>query len=405
MSKAGPTGQALIDRMNKLREAAKIWCPPGTYPRRAGRRQRDVDDLDRLVTHLAANERDDGYVSVYGFPRGHTSDGEVPRVDTLMLDFDVPGDIYDGDGDMGDWTKEMNDLLARVRLVAEYLSEEDKAHHWRFTLSGHKGVHMYLDFPAIHPESGDLSQFKAGLSQYTSELVTFLEDEVNVSLDPWLDVDSSDMGRLTRLPNTRHPGASSAFGSDRFCVPVTVEELRTLTTADYWAMTAEPRRVPDGIRRVESERAHEAVTRYIQYAAPSSSGTYSGSYNAERVEEYKQATEGNFDSLDDLWLFIEDKPCIKAYFDRDGDQFHYGYASHTMELFVMAKLVNLGVPYELIIEFFERMGADGYSEQETRARLNEVIARSYNEFNCEKVWADASRFCLENRCNIWRREH
>jgi mRNA-degrading endonuclease toxin of MazEF toxin-antitoxin module len=400
-----PTGEDFIDRMRKIRQAAEVWCPEGTYPRRVGLHQQSRADISSLVNHLASRVHDDGFVSVYGFPRGHSSDGSVPDVDTLMLDFDVPGDQYAGDGDMDDWTSEMYDLLARVRLVVEYLADKGKVDHWRFSLSGHKGVHLYLDFDTVHPDMGNLSQFKTGLSAYTSEMITYLESEIGVTLQPWLDVDSSDMGRLTRLPNTIHTGATTVFGTERFCVPVTANELRDLTVADYWALTSSPREVPAGVRRIESERASKAVARHIQHASASSSGTHSGSYNSERVEEYKNNANDGYESVDDLWLFLEDRPCIKAYYERDGDQFHYGNASHTMELFVMARFVNMGVPYEIIVEFFETMDADGFDAHETRGRLNEIIARNYNEFNCEKVWQEAPRFCLEDGCHIYERSH
>lgn len=403
--KAEPSGDEFIDVMTKIREAAEVWCPKGTYPRQVGKLQDSKPTMSLLAGRLASRPHDDGYVSTYGFPRGHSKDGNIPEVDTLMLDFDVPGDRYSGDGDMKDWTSEMYDLLARVRLVVDHLCDEGKADHWRFSLSGHKGAHFYLDFPAIPPEMGELSQFKTGLSEYTSELIAYLEDDIGVNLEPWLDVDSSDMGRLTRLPNTRHPGASSAFGTDRYCVPVTANELRSMTVADYWALTSSRRSVPDDTRRIESERAGKTIARRIKYASPSSDATYDASYNSERVAKYKEQANDGYDSVDDLWLFLEDKPCIKAYYERDGDQFHYGNASHTMELFVMSRLVNMGVPYDLIVEFFRTMGADGFNSDQTKAQLNEVIARNYNEFSCEKVWQDSPRFCLEDRCSIYRRNH
>jgi mRNA-degrading endonuclease toxin of MazEF toxin-antitoxin module len=394
--------------MDKIREAAEVWCPEGSYPRRVTRHQSSKPSLNTLVNKLSSRMHDNGYVSVYGFPRGHSTADNIPDVDTLMLDFDVPGDRYDGDGDMEDWSAEMSDLLARVRLVANHLVDRDNADHWRFSLSGHKGVHIYLDFPALNPKIGTLDQFKKGMSNYTSELITYLEKQIGVNLTPWLDVDSSDMGRLTRLPNTKHPGASEAFGNDRYCVPVTPNELRDLTVTDYWALTSTRRPLPDEVRRVESERAKIVAGRHIRNASPNtldSNSHESGTYNSERVEQYKENANDAYETVDDLWLFVDDKPCIKAYHERDGDQFHYGNASHTMELFVMSKLVNMGIPYELIIEFFESMEADGFSAADTKKRLNEVIARNYNEFNCEKVWDDAPRFCLEGRCNIYNRNH
>lgn len=406
MSRSQGPNTSLLERSRKIRQAAKVWTPKGSFPRKVKRKQQDAKNLQDIVGTLCRIQGNEpGYISVYGFPRGHSTDGNVPRVDTLMLDFDVPGEQYDGDGNMGDWTSEMKDLLARVRLVADYLCDKGKADHWRFSLSGHKGVHLYLDFPVIDHRAGDLSQFKSGLAAYTGELVTFLEEEIGVNLDPWLDVDSSDMGRLTRMPNTIHAKATEAFGTDRYCVPVTADELRDLKVMDYWALTSSAREVPAGIRRVESKRAQKSITRYIQYSSSTNTQEYTGSYNSERVDQYKENSNDGYDSVDDLWLFLEDRPCIKAYYERNGDQFHYGDASHTMELFVMARLVNMGVPYDLIINFFEQMGADGFDAHQTRARLNEVIARNYNEFNCEKVWQDADRFCLEDRCNIYQRNH
>lgn len=347
--------------------------------------------------------REPGYVSVYSFPYGHSSNGGIPMVDTLMFDFDLPGDIYTGDGDHAAWSEEIADLLARIRIVVQHLLDEDMAEHWRFSLSGHKGVHMYLDFPEVDTDSGNLTQFKAGLGDYGSELVTYLEDQCHVDLGPWLDVDSSDMGRLTRLPNTQHVSATEAFGSKRYCVPVSATELATMDATDYWVKTAEQRALPDSCRRVESHTAKKRIESYIINSSPgSSSSGQSGSFNYERVKKYKENSNDAFESVEDLWLFIENKPCIREYYNRD-DQFHYGNESHVMELFVMSKLVSIGVPYEIIVDFFREM--DGFSERQTKQQLNEVIARNYSEFNCEKVWNEAERFCLHQQCDIYNRDH
>lgn len=399
------TTDNIIETMTQIRDAAEVWCPEGSYPRRVTRHQESKPTLNTLVNSVASRAHSNGFVSVYGFPEGHSSDGNIPEVDTLMLDFDIPGDQYYGDGSFEDWAAEMSELLSRVRLVVEHFLDEGKANHWRFSLSGHKGVHMYLDFPKIERVHGNLHEFKSGLGAFVSGLIEYMEEAVEVELEPWLDVDSSDMGRLTRLPNTKHPKASEVFGSSKFCVPVTVNELQDLTVTDYWAFTSSRRDVPDTISRDESERAHLAIVKQIQKASGGGEIDYDTTYDTDKIKEYKENSKEGYKSLENLWLFLEDRPCIKAYHDRDGDQFEYGNSSHTMELFVIAKLINMKVPYDLIIEFFATMDAVEFSEAKTRKQVDELIARDYNEFNCERIWEDADRFCLKSRCKIYNQSN
>lgn len=391
----------MIEKMTQIRNAAEVWCPEGSYPRRVTRHQESKPTVSTLVNALSARVHDNGFVSVYGFPKGHSSQGNIPQVDTLMLDFDIPGNQYDSDGDFTDWSAEMRELLSRVRLVVQHFLDEGKASHWRFSLSGHKGVHMYLDFPKISRIHGSLGEFKSGLGAFTSGLIEYLEEAIDIELEPWLDVDSSDMGRLTRLPNTKHPKASAVFNSQKFCVPVTPTELHNLTVTDYWALTSSRRDVPDSVSRDESERAHLAIVKQIQNAEKRKDTEYDSTYNPEKIEEYKANAKEGYNSLENLWLFLEDRPCIKAYHDRDGDQFEYGNSSHIMELFVIAKLINMRVPHDLIVEFFATMGASEFDEAKTRDQINQLIARDYNEFNCARIWDDAERFCLKSRCNIY----
>jgi hypothetical protein len=389
--------------MTQIRDAAEVWCPEGSYPRRVTRHQESKPTLNTLVNSVASRAHSNGFVSVYGFPEGHSSDGNIPEVDTLMLDFDIPGDQYYGDGSFEDWAAEMSELLSRVRLVVEHFLDEGKANHWRFSLSGHKGVHMYLDFPKIERVHGNLREFKSGLGAFVSGLIEYMEEAIEVELKPWLDVDSSDMGRLTRLPNTKHAKASKAFGSSKFCVPVTAKELQNLTVTDYWALTSSRRDVSQKVVRDESERAYLAIVKQIQESTGKREVDYDSTYNVKKIEEYKNNSKDGYKSLEDLWLFLEKRPCIKAYYDRDGDQFNYGNSSHVMELFVIAKLINMKVPYSLIVEFFATMGASNFNEAETKKRINELIARDYNEFNCERIWQSAERFCLESQCKIYNK--
>jgi len=171
------------------------------------------------------------YVSVYGFPNGHPKDGHVPAIDTLFIDFDIPasGSYRSNNPNIDAWKRDMSALLTRVRAVCKMLLREGRAKNFRAALSGHKGVHLYLDFPAIETADDTLGQAKVGLGQYSQRLLEYLQHETRMDLEDWIDVDSRDMARLCRLPNTIHSGAASAFNEDRYCVPVSISELSQIT--------------------------------------------------------------------------------------------------------------------------------------------------------------------------------
>lgn len=411
MSSAGQSVGGQLRHRRELREAIEVWTP--TFPRRAGQYQQEADSVNAVMNQMVgAHGTGPGYVSVYSFPRGHSSEGEVPRVDTLMFDFDLPGKVYQGDGNRALWRVEMDGLLAVVRRLVTHLVEEGLEANWRFSLSGHKGVHLYLDFEPVSHHHGNLQQFKRGLAEYAENLMEYLNDATGTDLDPWLDVDSTDMGRLTRMPNTLHTAATNAFGDDRYCVPVTASELMDLDPEGYEALVSRPRRLPDEIRRVPSQKAASRIATHVQTArggngSASDGASHVGNLTKDQIggilADYDEDTSNPaYQTVNDIWLFVEDKPCIRAFYDRD-DQFDYGNQSHVMELFVLTKLVNMDVPSDVMLAFFEEM--DGFDEWATKRQLAQIILRHYSEFNCQKIWNDASRFCLENRCNIYRESH
>jgi hypothetical protein len=89
-----------------------------------------------------------------------------------------------------------------------------------------------------------------------------------------------------------------------------------------------------------------------------------------------------------------------AYFDRD-DAFNHGNGSHTMEVNVIAKLAEKGVPRDVMHELFSEI--PGYSQQETDEQINAVLGREYKSFNCETIAERCPQFCLGNDCGIYQR--
>lgn len=132
-----------------------MWAPD--FPRQAtfgnGARQGDVSSRLQLRDSLmrAAENGGPGYTSVYSFPNGHSTDGNLPKIDTLFFDLDIPSDEGSYNpregGEVAAWRRDMSKLLVRARMVAQVIRDADLAKHVRVAYSGHKGIHLYIDFP------------------------------------------------------------------------------------------------------------------------------------------------------------------------------------------------------------------------------------------------------------------
>lgn len=387
-----------------LWEASKVWCPD--FPRRASNAhsiQAPVENRGELVTSLqAAGEAGmPGYVSTYSFPRGHTDEGNVPNIDSIFIDFDIPSDrTYRETGNLEDWKRDMSALLVRSKMVARALIDANLGEYWRWSLSGHKGLHGFLDFPTLSPDEGSFRQFKNGLSDYSEGLVEQLNEiSGGVDIEPWLDVDSSDLARLVRHPNTRHHGVEHV-ASNRWCVPISTRELASLDDPnDYLTLTSGPREIPEGGERVPSENAGRTVAQYIRNASGSKMRAGSGSsvYSRAAVENYKEESNEKIE-IGDLKFLTANKPCIWAFRERD-DAYNHGSASRTMEIGVIKELTNKNVPIDVMVEFFEEI--PGFDEEYSRNLIEDIIGRQYGPLKCENIIGNAEQFCLGSSCGLY----
>jgi len=398
----------MITTMNPhLEETLAEWAT--SYPRRVGKSQITAEAPEAVLRAVSAMSDEPAYISVYGFPRGHTTEGGIPDVDTLMFDFDIPsGGMYGrpsspGEADRAAWRADMTKLLKlAINPFAQTLVESGHADVWRAALSGHKGVHFYLDFPVLDPEIGSSSQFKRGLKSFANDFLAEIDRQSGKDVSLWVDVDSSDLSRLTRLPNTLHEGATRNFGEPRYCVPVSIEELATLTADDYERLTAEPRPLPPKSRRVESRQAGKVVEHRIKLADDASeSNGGKWTYDPNRVSRYdSQAIRATAEHIPRL---LKEKPCLLAFVD-DPEIYDHGDQSHQMKLALLSQLTNLGVSSEEIIAFLDERTPEHDSDC-TRDEIDKVLSYNYNRWKAETLWLKAPRFCRPDLCTKCRDAH
>jgi hypothetical protein len=386
-----------------VQDALRVWSP--SWPRRVTRRQHwatsPVEAAD-LLLEAEADGWNWPFISTYSFPDGHTKTGAIPRVDTLMFDFDIDSSEPDAEAGLDAeavWVRDVAALLSRLRRFAGYLIERGVDRHWRFSLSGKKGVHAYLDFDPISPNAGDLVQFKRGLENYADDLIAFIATAAEIpDLAEFVDVMSTDLGRLTRVPNTLHAGATALFGEPRYCVVVTPAELAEMTPAEYVRLTRQRRLLPASLKRVPSERAHAAITARITNAPAAFTGNTGTYRDRRRIAQYEQQANERI-TVDDISVLFGGRPCIRSFIERD-DAFEHGHASHFTELYVITHFVSKRVPIDVMLAWFAQH--PDFDEAWTRNQIEEVISRAYRPIKCETLADRAPQFACAS-CPITRR--
>lgn len=381
--------------MNPLKQAIAVWC--STYPRRVTIQQvYAMNDDEVLEAIQQVNGESPGYVSVYGFPYGHPKRQKVPAIDTMFIDFDIPRNgLYRGEniGNRAAWEHDMTALLRRIRAVAKSLIALDKEHYWRGALSGHKGVHLYLDFEPIDPMNGTFDQFKHGLGSFAESMLSELERQTGLDLEPWADVTSADLARLTRLPNTIHEAATAAFREERYCVPVSIEELSRITPQRYAELTSEPRLVPAAALRCPSQKASEVLTQYVRHSTTRQ--VMRGGVRKSRISLKDYDEHANHDiELEDLPFIFKWKKCLWYFRERD-DLWDHGIESHLMELAAITELVNHNVPVGVIEEFLNVN--DDYDEHFTRDQIRKAVQYDLHPFHHETIEESCPTF-MDPRC-------
>jgi len=254
------------------------------------------------------------------------------------------------------------------------------------------------------------------LKLYGQDVMDWLDHIAGgVNIDPWVDVDASDLARLARHPNTPHHGAKHD-DQQRWCVPVTVEELSTLDVDDYLTLTSEPRPLPNGYERDPSQSAHDKLVQQIRTAASSSGSSRGGRKTKSKrraLKDYRKEQQNDDIALEDVLFLTKNKPCIRAFRERD-DAYQHRNASRAMELSIMGRLLNIGTPIDVMHNFFSVI--PGYDEEFTDDLMADLLSRNneYGEFRCvticggvddegKQVPGHAPQFCLDSDCSIYRR--
>jgi hypothetical protein len=376
-----------------VRNGLQAWAP--NWPRRVTQHQRTANNAPTAASMLMEAERNGTapFISTYSFPRGHTKGDHIPTIDTLFIDFDFEGGDYEGDGDREAWRRDLSHLLVRTRAVADFLLDEG-AETWRAALSGHKGVHLFHDFAALDENIGEFSQYVQGMNDYATRLVGDLADETGLtSLHKYVDVTSSDLGRLCRAPNTLHHSATEAFDDERYCVPVSIEELAEIDVDAYEDLTSSRRPSPVTERTERQDTTH--IEQHIRSASVHrQTGGRSATVDWSRVNRYRNESDDEL-TLDDVEFLLHDRTCMWNWHLRP-DKFDYGFQSHYMEIASLTELIHHRVPIDVLHEFLQP--SPKYDEQRSDNTIRQLVAYHYNKFSPQSIRENAPEFADPENC-------
>jgi hypothetical protein len=388
------------------------WSP--SFPRRYSKTQFWANDINEL-SHYASSQasKNDFFLSVYAFPnQEHPSEGGNPPIDTLFMDFDVENERFSElrkAWEIGDITilpellalrtNLLNEVLQQARTLVDYLVK--RGIQPRILLSGFKGVHVFVDFPAVQFCSVAMAK------QMLSKLTEQLKAETSVAFDPMV---IGDVSRLCRIPNTLHFDASKLLERSQFAVPVTVGVLMSLTAEGYDQLCSVPRPIP--ISRKESNEVLAMLTRIEQDMNLDEVAVtqMSSVKNSDRLEAYERECTREI-LADDDFDELDIRPCFKKV-HREKISLHGG-SGHKMRIGAVMELAMQGLSIPSIVRWFSF--CDDYDPTVTEKAIIDLISRGYTDKHMDEYGSEHRKglrcetiqkcgFCLKDACPIYQKK-
>ena len=303
------------------------------------------------------NNRTNVYTTVYDFEH-FTETMPVEDsviIDRIFLDFDAHEDNLDM-------------AWRDVKVVMEMVIENDYLHTLFF--SG-RGFHLFL--------FGKTTKNMRNVQTFFREVKQLLD--LKVGKKNSLDERVGQKTRLRRVPNTVNMSSSDGKGNARYCIPLTIDDLR-LDIEEILTMALKPRLLPfkkSGKNEVVFPEAPPIETMKGSVSVPSTVGSLPMLpclYNAVMVE--------NPTHLARAYLVSWYRDLLSGYTD-------------------LVNQEDKAQVHKLVVEELERVFADSdsvwldWDKSETIKHSKFTVYNNYNTPHCDKLISDG--FCV-GKC--WR---
>jgi len=420
-------GWVVVGEKAKQRDARRLvrdlyclgsWSPD--FPRRFGVVQIWVDDYASLLKSIADCQDCDGFISVYSFPEHlHPKEGGNPPISTIFIDLDVESpELSDlrTRWEHGDKSVVDQLLVLRMTLLREVLKQANtfvsylvkRGIHPRILLSGFKGIHIFIDFPCVQFSSLEVAKYIIRKFLDYVKIQVAKESNIDVVFDTTV---IGDLSRLCRIPNTANIKATKLLGRPQYAVPVTVEQLISLTPEEYDRLCSTPR-----FTEVERRESHEVLVMLTRITEDMDLDevaitTKTSVKDTERLEAYERECTKEI-LTDEDYEELNIRPCFKRVrkelISLDGP------GGHMMRIGAVMELAARGLSISSIVRWFDF--CHDYDPAITETAVNSIISRGYTDkyvdeygreyrkgFRCTTI--QRYGFCLEDKCEIYKRKH
>jgi len=391
-----------------------VWA--SSFPRRFGTpEQRVVNSAVEVLALINKCLREglSSYISVYDFREGHPSEGGNPVVDRIYIDLDLESPEFKalmlrlekGEDVLDEVLPLRRTLLAQVIEEAKRLVNIliQRGITPRIVLSGFKGVNIFIDFVPVQFSFPGLA--KKVLEVFTEKVVKGVKIDMSVV---------GDLSRICRIPNSLHTKASNVLGRLQFCVPITIDELKSLTVDKYDALCSSQRLMI--VKRVESVEVSRELAKIVEELDPDdflvNVGRHGYVKDPELVAEYERETKREVLASED-YEELRMRTCFKR-IRRESIQLD-GSDGHNMRLAAVCEMMMNEISISSIVNWFD-FCAD-FDPEFTRRKVEEIISYGYgrkeiNEFGevirkpwrCSTIIKKCPSYCLRENCPTHRRK-
>lgn len=419
-------GWVVVGKKSEKREKRKLvrdiyclgsWSPE--FPRRFGDpNQVWVNNYSELLQSISKSLRAnrDSFISVYSFPEyQHPKEGGNPPVSTIFIDLDLESHEFSelrNRWENGDKTVLNQMLTLRMTLLAE-VQKQAKALvsnlkmqgiHPRILLSGFKGVHVFVDFPAVQFSSKDVAKYV--IAKFLDRVKAGVTN-ANIVFDTTV---IGDLSRLCRIPNTLNIKATKLLGRPQYAVPITVDELMNLVPETYDQFCSSPRFLP-----VERKESHEVLVRLTKITEDMDLDEValtpiSSVKDPERLMNYEQECTKEI-LTDEDYEDLNIRPCFKKV--RSDRISLDGPGGHLMRIGAVMELATQGLSVPSIVRWFDF--CHDYDPAITEEAVKSLISAGYTDKHVDEYGREHRKglrcttiqrcgFCLENVCHIYKRK-
>ena len=338
----------------------------GMFPRFVGNPSQwaafDEGSFDLFKSHNEGESQCYSRISWYG------ADGSL-MLDKVFLDLDgsVPLANYTETELVGKLRRDrsfrekvLGKVVNDVRNVAELCNEESIPLIGVYT---GKGVHLHALFESRRNPA----------EAYESRQQWFIEECDLETFDPQV---KGDMKRLCRVPNCRRYDEKLEAPTDLYTVPLSKNELETITADELVKFSKAPRQIPvPGESRPPFLKAPE----------------YDVDQSHPTVEVDQQETGEMSEVTDKMEAWLQDVlnlPCMVQ-------RLQTRNPAHYVRLNSAILMFNVGMTVEEVVTVFSQLGWHDFDKKVTRKHLKQIKRRGYVDMSCAKL--QSKGLCVYNQ--------